>query len=243
MQILLPPVVKYESEWHEYSGDFLDTLDNDAKIFETCRGQIQWGRQLESHSWGWRCLRWYDDGGAASGALFDSRQRPPEVRLGCCGGCSRTAIVGGTGAGILGGENLSRAVELNKKQEAQRFWKTLQDLMKVKVCRPGCSAHLWLVRKTSGRCLNSSDWAIWWLRLRVGSWKFLSVKRCTWLQCLVSSTFATLGQTKRETAVWGCSWSQGTEWGLDQEKKTKWKRKNKYSYWCLHPQILFNSHP
>lgn len=59
------------------------------------------------------------------------------MRLGCCGGCSRTAIVGGTGAGILGGENLSRAVELNKKQEAQRFWKTLQDLMKVKVCRRG----------------------------------------------------------------------------------------------------------
>lgn len=109
------------------------------------------------------------------------------------------------------------------KQEVQseKSWKSLQ----LGLIKGEGLSHLWLVRKTSGRCFNNSDWAIWWLRLRVGSWKFLSVKRCTWLQCLVSSTLATLGKTKKKSCV--------KEWGrsvkIKQRKETKQKGKKTYS--------------
>lgn len=66
----------------------------------------------------------------------------------------------------------------------------------------GDNRNLWLVRKTSGCCFKRLDWTIWWLRLRVGSWKFLSVKRWTETQRLASSTLTTLKKRDTSKSVW-----------------------------------------
>lgn len=123
MQILLPHLVKL------WVDDIITITVEFVKIFETCRGQIKKRRQLESQSGGRRRLRWDDGSGAASFGLFGPWQSPPEVRLGCISGWRRTAVTGGTGAGIFEGENLSGAVERKQQKRGSEIrwtWSSLR---------------------------------------------------------------------------------------------------------------------
>lgn len=116
------------------------------------------------------------------------------MRLGWDRSRRRTATGGVTAAWGLGGKrvcgNLGRAVKRDKQIKKSH----LQILIRRELHEAEWESSrwdLWLIRKTSGCCLNRSDWAIWWFRLRDGSRKFLSVNRWTQTQCLVSSTLAT----------------------------------------------------